>query len=91
MGELWVDPTEVRTAAHRSRIAADALSEFDCPTWNPGNLSGSAVGGIAAPAIIADRVAGVGARLRAWATEAQASATEFEAVETRGVHRFDPP
>ena len=91
MGELWVDPAEVRTAAHRSGLAADALSDFDCPTWNPDALSGAAVGGVAAPWIIADRVAGLAARLRAWAADAQTSATAFEAAEVRGVHRLDEP
>jgi hypothetical protein len=91
MGELWIDPTEVRTAAHRSRIAADAVSEFDCPTWNLGHLPGSAVDGIVAPTIIADRLAGVAAQLRAWATEAQRSAKDFEAVDLRGVQRLGGP
>jgi hypothetical protein len=89
MGKLWVDPTDLRTAAQRIRASAGVLSEIDCPRLDPDELPGSAVGGIVAPAMIADGLAGIAAQLHAWAAAAQTSATDFEAAETRSADRLD--
>jgi hypothetical protein len=89
MGELKVDVAGVRAAAHGVLSAVDGLTELGCSTWDPGDLPGSAVGGIAAPAAFAGRLADIVANLHAWATAAQASAADFERAEAGSVDRLD--
>jgi hypothetical protein len=54
-------------------------------------LRGSAVGGIAAPVLIAARLNDVIANMRGWAMAAHLSADAFERAESRNAGRVNGP
>jgi hypothetical protein len=90
MGEFAeVNLTQLRTAAARIMDAADAIAEIPWPALDPDDLRGSAVGGIAAPVLIAARLDDVVANMRGWAVAAHLSADAFERAERGNAARFE--
>lgn len=89
-GHTEVDLTELRSVANRVFASADSIAEMRWPTLDPDDLHGSAVGGIAAPDLIAARLTDVVANMRGWAVAAHLSADSFEQAERRGTARIDP-
>jgi hypothetical protein len=92
MGEiLEVDLTELRGAADRVMAAVDQIAEIHWPSLDSDELRGSAVGGIAAPVLIAARLNDVLANMRGWAMAAHLSADAFERAESRNAGRVNGP
>jgi hypothetical protein len=89
-GRTEVDLTQLRTVADRVMDAADQISEMHWPTLDADELRGSAVGGIAAPVLIAARLNDILATMRGWAMAARMSATAFEAADRRNGDQFRP-
>lgn len=85
-----VDLAALRAVADRVTEAADAIAEILWPTL-PTELPGSAVGAVAAPDLIAARLADVLANMRGWAVAARMSADAFEQADGRGADRFGRP
>ena len=89
MGEIAeVDLTKLRAVADRVMDSAEQIAEMHWPTLDSDELRGSAVGGIAAPVLIAARLNDVLATMRGWAVAARMSATAFEAADRRNSERF---
>jgi hypothetical protein len=89
MGEIAeVDLTQLRMVADQVMAAADEIAEMRWPALDPDELQGSAVGRIAAPALIAARLIDVVANMRGWATAARMSADAFERADRRNGERF---
>jgi hypothetical protein len=89
MGEiLEVDLTQLRGVADHVMSVADSVAEMRWPTLDADELRGSAVGGIAAPVLIAARLNDVIANMRGWAMAAHMSADAFEGAEGRSTVRF---
>ena len=93
MGEnpVTVEVTQLRSVADRVMAAADRLAELRFPGPDPDDLRGSKVSGIAAPDLVAARLADVVANMRGWAVAARMSADAFELAEQRNAGRFDRP
>ena len=89
MGEITeVDLTQLRAVADRVLNAADQISEMHWPTLDADELRGSAVGGVAAPVLIAARLNDVLATMRGWAMAARMSADAFERADRRNGERL---
>ena len=73
-GIAEVDLTQLRAVADRVMDAATDIAEMHWPTLDADELRGSAVGGIAAPVLIAERLGDVIANMRGWAIAARLSA-----------------
>ena len=69
--------------------AATDIAEMHWPTLDADELRGSAVGGIAAPVLIAARLNDVIANMRGWAIAARMSADAFERADLRSADRFN--
>ena len=90
MGEnAEVDLTQLRAVADRVMDAATDIAEMHWPTLDADELRGSAVGGIAAPVLIAARLSDVIANMRGWAVAARMSADAFEHADLRSADRFN--
>lgn len=89
MGELRLNPADVRAAAHHALAVADDMAEIAWSTWDSGELAGSAVADIAAPTVAEGRIADIVAHLRDWAAAAQRSITDVERAETHTAGRLD--
>jgi hypothetical protein len=91
MGEIVeVDLTQLRTVADRVMDAAEKIAEIHWPTLDADELRGSAVGGIAAPAMIAARLNDILATMRGWAMAARLSADTLERADRRNGDQFRP-
>lgn len=87
-GRTEVDLTQLRSVANRVTQAADAIAEMRWPALNPDELQDSAVGNIAAPDLVAARLADVVANMRGWAVAAHMSADAMERADRRNGQRF---
>ena len=87
-GRTEVDLTQLRSVANRVTRAADAIAEMRWPALDPDELQGSAVGNIAAPDLVAARLADVVANMRGWAVAAHMSADAMERADRRNGQRF---
>jgi hypothetical protein len=90
-GSTEVDLTQLRTVADRVMAAADALAEMAWPALDADAMRGSAVGTVAAPDLIAARLADVVANMRGWAVAAHLSAEAFAQSDMRHAGRFRRP
>jgi hypothetical protein len=89
MGEITeVDLTQLRTVADHVMASAEKIAEMHWPSLDPDELRGSAVGGIAAPVLIAARLNDVLATMRGWAVAAHMSADALERADRRNGERF---
>jgi hypothetical protein len=86
---LTVDLTQLRNVANRVERAADAIRKFRLPRLCEDDLAGSAVGGVASPALVATRLDDVLASMWGWATAARISASAFESAEQDSAARID--
>jgi hypothetical protein len=89
-GRTEVDLTQLRTVADHVMTAAEAIAEMRWPELDPDDLRGSAVGRIAAPDLVAARLADVVANMRGWAVAAHMSADAFERADRRNGDLFRP-
>jgi hypothetical protein len=89
MGELVVDASGVRAVAGRVLDVVDIFNETRWSAWDPGDLAGSSVSGIGAPAVAADRMTDIAEQLHAWAANAQGAMIAFERTEASYVARLD--
>jgi hypothetical protein len=87
---LTVDLLRLGAVATRVDGAADAIGRFPFAGLHDEDLPGSAVAGLATPALVAARLDGVVADLRIWAAAARMSAAAFENAEQNGVARLGP-
>lgn len=83
-----VDLAQLREVADHVMSAADAVAEMRWPALDADELRGSAVGGIAAPVLIAAKLSDVVANMRGWAVAAHLSADAFERAEGHNAARF---
>jgi hypothetical protein len=89
MGEIAeVDLTQLRMVADQVMAAADEIAEMRWPALDSDELPGSAVGGIAAPVLIAARLIDVVANMRGWAMAAHMYADAFESADRRNGERL---
>jgi hypothetical protein len=86
-----VDLTQLRALADHVTGVAAAIAEMRWPWLGPDELRDSAVAGIAAPDVVAARLAEMVANLRDWAHAAHMSADAFERADGRNVARYDVP
>jgi hypothetical protein len=90
MGEIVeVDLTQLRAVANRVTESAENIAQMSWPTLNSDDLQGSAVGHIAAPVLVAARLAEVVAHMRGWAVAAHMSADAFERADRRNGERLE--
>jgi hypothetical protein len=90
MGEIVeVDLTQLRAVANRVMESAEKIAQMRWPTLDPDDLRGSAVGAVAAPVLIAARLADVVANMRGWAVAAHMSADAFERTDHRIGERLE--
>jgi hypothetical protein len=87
-GHTEVDLDALRAVADRVTEAADAIAAMQWPALPEGDLSGSATGRVAAPDLIAAKLADVVDNMRGWAVAARMSADAFERADTRSADRF---
>jgi hypothetical protein len=85
---LTVDLTQLRAAAGRVEAAVDAIRRLRLPGLRDEDLPGSAVGGSAAPALVAARLDDLLAQLAGWASTARTSAGAFEQAERDSAARI---
>jgi hypothetical protein len=84
MGEIVeVDLTQLRAVANRVMESAEKIAQMRWPTLDPDDLRDSAVGTVAAPVLIAAKLADVVANMRGWAVAAHMSADAFERTDRR--------
>ncbi|MCV7225219.1 DUF7162 family protein [Mycolicibacterium komossense] len=88
---LTADLPRLRVVANRVDRAADAIDRYRCAGLHAEDLAGSAVGGIAAPAVVAVRLEDVVGQLRGWATAARIAASAFATAEQNSMARLDRP
>ncbi|MCW2689787.1 MAG: hypothetical protein JWR37_4677 [Mycobacterium sp.] len=88
-GNTEVDLVRLRDVANRVMNAANTIAELRFPGLDADDLRGSAVGGIAAPDLIAARLNDVVANMRGWAVAAHMSADALERSERHNAARFD--
>jgi hypothetical protein len=86
-----VDLARLRAVADRVTSAADGIAEMRWPELDPDDLPGSAVGRVAAPALIAARLDDVVANMRGWAVAAHLAADALERADRGNVTRFGVP
>jgi hypothetical protein len=91
MGRTEVDLTGLRAVADHVMAAAEAIAEMRWPTLDADELRGTAVGGIAAPDLVAARLTDVVGNMRGWALAAHMSADAFERAEGRNAGRMNRP
>ena len=89
-GRTEIDLTQLRAVADLVMDAAEQIAEMHWPTLDADELRGSAVGGIAAPVLIAAHLNDILATMRGWAIAARMSATAFEAADRQNGERFRP-
>ncbi|MDX1886660.1 hypothetical protein [Mycolicibacterium sp. 120270] len=87
-GNTEVDLDALRSVADHVTEAADAIAEIRWPTLPADQLTGSAVGRVPAPDLIAAKLDDVIANMRGWATAARMAADAFEGADTRSADRF---
>ena len=90
-GNTEVDLHALRAVADHVTEAADAIAEMRWPALPTDELKGSAVGSVAAPDLIAAKLADVVANMRGWAVAAHMSADAFERADRRSADRFHRP
>jgi hypothetical protein len=90
-GNTEVDLDALRAVADHVTEAADTIAEMRWPALPADELKGSAVGGVAAPDLIAAKLSDVVANMRGWAVAAHMSADAFERADRRGADRFGRP
>jgi hypothetical protein len=89
-GNTEVDLDALRAVADHVTQAADAIAETPWPAVPSAHLSGSTVGALPAPDLIAAKLADVVANMRGWAVAARMAADAFERADTRSADRFPP-
>ena len=70
--------------------AAETIAEMRWPGLDPDDLRASAVGRIAAPDLVAARLADVVANMRGWAVAAHMSADALDRADRRNGDQFRP-
>ena len=91
MGEIVeVDLTQLRAVANRVMGAAEQIAQMRWPALDPDDLTGSAVGNIAARVLVAARLTEVVANMRGWALAAHMSADAFERADRRNAETLGP-
>ena len=86
-----VDLSALRAVADHVTEAADAIAEMRWPTLPTDELTGSAVGSVPAPDLIAAKLTDVIANMRGWAVAARMAADAFERADRRSADRFPRP
>jgi hypothetical protein len=89
-GRTEVDLTQLRTVADHVMTAAETIAEMRWPGLDPDDLRASAVGRIAAPDLVAARLADVVANMRGWAVAAHMSADALDRADHRNGDQFRP-
>jgi hypothetical protein len=89
-GRTEVDLEQLRTVADRVMGAADSIAEMRWPTLDSDEMQGSVVGNVAAPVLVAARLADVVANMRGWALAAHMSADAFQRADRHNGGRFGP-
>lgn len=87
-GNTEVDLDALRAVADHVTEAADAIAEIHWPTIPAAELAGATVGKVAAPDLIAAKLADVIANMRGWAVAARMAADAFERADVRSADRF---
>ncbi|GFG54965.1 hypothetical protein CQY20_16830 [Mycolicibacterium agri] len=87
-GHTEVDLDALRAVADRVTEAADAIAGMQWHALPADDLRGSATGRVAAPDLIAAKLADVVDNMRGWAVAARMSADAFERADTRSADRF---
>ncbi|RDH79295.1 hypothetical protein DVS77_07640 [Mycolicibacterium moriokaense] len=87
-GNTEVDLDALRAVADQLTEAADGIAEIDWPTVPVDDLQGSSTARIAAPDLIAAKLADVVANMRGWAVAARMAADAFERADRRSADRF---
>ena len=90
-GNTEVDLGALRAVADHVTEAADAIDEMRWPPLPTDDLSGSSVGSVPAPDLIAAKLTDVIANMRGWAVAAHLSADAFERADRRSANRFPRP
>jgi hypothetical protein len=83
-----IDVTALRAVADHVTEAADAIAELPWPAMPVEEVSGSAVGALSAPVLIAAKLTDVIANMRGWAVAARMAADAFEGADNRSADRF---
>ena len=87
-GNTEVDLDALRAVADHVTDAADAIAEIHWPTLPAEALTGSTVGSVPAPDLIAAKLTDVIANMRGWAVAARMAADAFERADSRSADRF---
>ncbi len=87
-GNTEVDLDALRAVADHVTDAADAIAEIHWPTLPAEALTGSVVGNVPAPDLIAAKLTDVIANMRGWAVAARMAADAFERADSRSADRF---
>jgi hypothetical protein len=87
-GNTEVDLDALRAVADHVTDAADAIAEIHWPTLPAEVLTGSVVGNVPAPDLIAAKLTDVIANMRGWAVAARMAADAFERADSRSADRF---
>ena len=87
-GNTEVDLDALRAVADHVTDAADAIAEIHWPTLPAEALTGSTVGNVPAPDLIAAKLTDVIANMRGWAVAARMAADAFERADSRSADRF---
>lgn len=87
-GSTEVDLAALRAVADHVTEAAEAIAEIGWPTMPADKLTGSAVGSVPAPDLIAAKLDDVIANMRGWAVAARMAADAFERADSRSADRF---
>jgi hypothetical protein len=87
-GNTEVDLDALRSVADHVTEAADTIAEMDWSAMPADQLTGSAVGNVAAPDLIAAKLTDVVANMRGWAVAARMAADAFEGADRRSADRF---
>lgn len=87
-GNTEVDLDALRAVADHVTDAADSIAEMHWPAMPAAELTGSAVGSVPAPDLIAAKLTDVVANMRGWAVAARMAADAFERADSRSADRF---